>query len=360
MCCIYIAMSKLNQWTPIVGFNNLSAEDGVISGVCVMKVGEAKGHGVKLDKKTLETFLELTTSRPDGIGLRFGADHEAGAQDFAGTLRNFRIVNDALRADLHLLKSDGNFSKIIEMSQKMPNEFGLSVVADAEKDEKGDKFKDPLRFVEINCVDIVTNPAATNGLFFDQTNNKSNMKNIALALGLPETATEAEITAQAKVALEKMCKYDADAKKKLDAEADGEEEGKEGKKPKTKELSAIEAALVELSEKVKNFEASAKTAAESSKKAVIEGLKLEASRDGKVIPVSDETLMKLSEGEVKEMISKLPKAQVKLSRGFVAPKTAEGKTIERNSSEHKAFLASQREAGAIALGQRILAQSNQN
>jgi hypothetical protein len=73
----------------------------------------------------------------------------------------------------------------------MPNQFGLSAFGsgDTEKIE-GEKY---LRFKGIYAVDIVSNGAATNGLFLSQKTNETNnimIKQCDTALGLPETATE--------------------------------------------------------------------------------------------------------------------------------------------------------------------------
>ena len=326
----------------------VDAENGVIYGVCVISEGEAKGHGVQLDRQSLETFLALTKDRPDGVGTRFGDDHEAGAQDFNGTLKNFRLEESRIKADLYLLKSDKNYAKLLEMAEKMANEFGLSAVADAEKTAKSDAFKSPLRFTALDCVDIVSSPAATNGLFFSTKTN--NMKNIAIALGLPETATEQEIIDASKLALECKKKMEEDKKgeEKKELDADDAAAGKDAKK----KLETLEATVLKLSQTLETINQNSEAAKASAHKAEIENLKLEASKDGKVIPLTDEALVKLSIAEIKETIAKLPKGQVKLSKGN-QPVNKEGKAIDKNSPEFRAYLAEQKQAGAIALSRHF-------
>ena len=346
------SMSGFTQFSAIATSNKVDAENGVIFGVCVMTKGEAKGHGLMLDDKSIDGFLGLCQARKDGVKVRFGKDHEAGADDINGSLKNFRREGDKIRADLHLLKSDKNFNKIIEMAEKLPNEFGLSASTSAIEELIGhDKY---VRFTEVQSVDIVSNPAATSGLFFSaNNNNQKTMTKIALALGLPETATEAEIEAAAKLALEakeKMCKYETEAKKKMeadaDAEADDEEKGKEGKKKFAAELESLKLELAE----IKKNDAAKIAAAHKSE---IESIKLEAGKDGKVIPMSDESLLKLSVAEVRDMVSKLPKGQLKLSKGNVAPVGKDNKPLDKRSPEFKQFLAQKREEGALALGQKM-------
>jgi len=377
-------MSKFTQFSAIATSERINASEGIIFGVCVMEKGEAKGHNLQIDDKSLDQFLQLASERKDGVKVRFGADHNAGASDINGCLKNFRREGDKIRADLHLLKSDKNFSKIIEMAEKLPNEFGLSASTTAGEELIGhDRY---VRFNEIFCVDIVSNPAATNGLFFSQNNNnqtdKPMIKEFALMLGLPETATEAEV----KTAFAAKCKTDAEYQKKMDAEADADADaeakeekvkeieskkkeemdaecddegaGKVGKKADTKKFSAeLEAIRLELAA----IKGASQAAQASAHKVEIEGLKLEAAKEGKVIPMNDESLVKLSIPEIKDMIAKLPKGQVKLSRGVVAPKNVDGKAItDKRSAEFKAYLASKREEGALALGQRILGSVNLN
>ena len=352
-------MIQAIQFNAIASLDKIDAQEGIIRGVCVMALGEAKGHGLQLDNTSLNQFLDLAVNRKDGIKVRFGADHDAGASDINGSLKNFRRDGDKIRADLFLLKTDRNFAKIIEMAEKLPNEFGLSASTTADEELIGhDKF---VRFKEIFCVDIVSNPAATNGLFFSQNYNNQPMtmiKDFAVLLGLPETATEADV----KLALEAKCKLSDEAKKKEDEEkakklaADDEAAGKQGKK-----FEALEAQLLELSNKLAGIESNSQATKDAAHKAEIEGLKLEASKDGKVIPMNDEALVKLSIPEIKEMISKLPKGQLKLARGVVVPTNKDGKAItDRRSPEFKAFLQAKQAEGALALGQRMTASTNLN
>jgi hypothetical protein len=71
-------------------FQKIDHENGIIYGVCVLGTGAAKGHGFSLDDESLNTFLALAKESPDGIKTRFGADHDAGASDINGSLKNFR------------------------------------------------------------------------------------------------------------------------------------------------------------------------------------------------------------------------------------------------------------------------------
>jgi len=172
------------------------------------------------------------------------------------------------------------------------------------------------------------------------------------------TATVAAAQAELKSAQKKTeaAKEKADKEKK-ELEADDEEKGKQGKKF----AAEIEAIKAEFSAKFAAVEAANKAAAEAAHKAEVEALKLEASKDGKVIPMNDEALLKLSMPEIKDLIGKLPKGQLKLSRGTTVPVNKDGKAItDKHSPEFKAFLMQKQAEGALALGQRIMGQNTLN
>ena len=350
-------MAQFAQFSLISTNQKVDAEAGIIHGVCVMCLGQAKGHDVSIDEKSLTQFLALAQKHSDGIKVKFGNDHKAGVEDTTGLLKNFKRDGDKIRADLHLLKTDPNFNKIVEMAKTLPNEFGLSASTQADEELIGhDKF---VRFLDIFSVDIVSNPAATNGLFFSTNNKKSPMlKELAIKLGIPadkaEAATEQELLVAFDACSKKLkADADAEAKKKLDADGDDEETDKKGKK----KFEEIEGKLTEFATKLTQLESDKKGALELAKKDEIDGLVSEASRDGKVIPLSVEALSKMDTKDIKEMITKLPKS-VQLSRKAVAPKKADGTEItDRKSPEFKAFMVNQREQGALTLGNRILQQA---
>jgi len=136
-------------------------EDGVIRGVSVITIGEAKGHGTFIDQKSLETFLSVASAR-GSVPVKM--DHGTGFAEIVGKLENFRIEGDSLRADLVLLKSHEAFERIVEMARTMPENFGLSVSGTVTNEKvNGQKC---IRCHELGSVDLVDRPAANpNGLF---------------------------------------------------------------------------------------------------------------------------------------------------------------------------------------------------
>ncbi len=142
---------------------------GIIAGAAVATVGPARGHRDRLsgkplflDRRTLETVRDCAVSH--GGGLKVLMNHEAGAGDIVGVLRNFRIDGETLRADLHLLRSTPHRAYILEVATEAPSSFGLSIAFSGRHETLGDRAL--ARCVEIYSADLVAEPAANpNGLF---------------------------------------------------------------------------------------------------------------------------------------------------------------------------------------------------
>lgn len=162
--------------------NAIDDAAGIIYGVAVATIGEARGHNLHLDSKTLVQLKTCAETYKGGLKVK--ADHGSGIFSTAGLLKNFRLVGDVLRADLHLLDSEKERSKILEMADKIPDTFGLSVSFSGPDETKGKKKF--ARCVEIYSADLVPEPAANpTGLFSvvdnanDSFSNKSTTHNMA-------------------------------------------------------------------------------------------------------------------------------------------------------------------------------------
>jgi hypothetical protein len=121
----------------------------------------------------------------------------------------------------------------------------------------------------------------------------------------------------------------------------------------------IEAATVQLTA----LKTETETAKLSAKKAEITGLVSEATREGKVVPLTDEQLAKMEIADIKAMFSKLVPNQIKLSskRVVEAPKTADGKPVQFDSAEKRIqFCREKQEEGAAKLTADFLANPTLN
>lgn len=141
---------------------DIDSAAATIKNVSVITVGEARGHGMQIDEKTL---LQVKAAAETYVGgLKVKTDHYSGFNEIVGALKNFTIDGDQLRADLFLLKNHDATARIIEMAELMPDTFGLSISFSGEHEESGETVL--ARCSEIYSADLVDTPAANpTGLF---------------------------------------------------------------------------------------------------------------------------------------------------------------------------------------------------
>jgi hypothetical protein len=141
----------------------IDAQAATISDVSVITVGEAKGHGLQIDAQTLVEVKAAAETYAGGLKVK--TDHYTGFNEIVGTLKNFKITGDQLRADLYLLKNHDATARILEMAELMPDTFGLSISFTGEHEES-DNDVVYARCAEIYSADLVDAPAANpTGLF---------------------------------------------------------------------------------------------------------------------------------------------------------------------------------------------------
>lgn len=210
---------------------DIDAAAATIKNVSVITVGEARGHGMQIDQKTLLQVKAAAETYAGGLKVK--TDHYTGFNEIVGALKNFTIDGDQLRADLFLLKNHDATARIIEMAELMPDTFGLSISFSGEHEEKGETVL--ARCSEIYSADLVDTPAANpTGLFSAKVDS---MKTV-----MDETQIADAIAAALAPVVEDMAALQA----KLAAlEADEETEMTEDKPEEVTE----EAAMVEGEEK---------------------------------------------------------------------------------------------------------------
>jgi hypothetical protein len=134
----------------------------IIEGVSVISVGEAKGHGLFVDAQTLREVKACAETYAGGVKVNL--DHGAGIRDIVGFVDNFRIIGEKLVADLNLLQNAERRDYVLEIAEKLPDTFGISIA-----------FSGPVREIdgkrfasceELYSADLVQTPAANpTGLF---------------------------------------------------------------------------------------------------------------------------------------------------------------------------------------------------
>lgn len=111
-------------------------ERGIIYGASAMQAVEALGHGMMVDQITLGQIADLGNKNPLGIKSRF--THPGLCSDGMGKMlgrqRNFRVVDDKVVGDLHLMEAaskspEGDLrSYVLDLAEQDPEAFGMSVV----------------------------------------------------------------------------------------------------------------------------------------------------------------------------------------------------------------------------------------
>lgn len=181
--------------------SKVDRETGVISGVSVISVGEAKGHGMFVDATTLEQVKLSAEQHEDGVKVK--TDHWSGFNGIVGVIKNFQIDGDKLRGDLHLLENHEAREKVLEMAEKMPSQFGISISFSGEAEAKEVEVEGVTREVKfarcesLEACDLVDSPAANaSGLFsadkdqFTRTLTELSAQNVTLLAKVEELTTK--------------------------------------------------------------------------------------------------------------------------------------------------------------------------
>lgn len=198
-------MAQLFASDPIYhqSFDSIDAERGVIKGVKVCSEGEARGHGIYLNKKFIGDVVEKAKGFPQGIKARFGHPNMCSTAlgTYLGRYRNYRVVREETEgfediefgkprksgfrnhavADLYLDQTAKSLPKlgnawdyILNLANTSPDMFGNSIVwkpgptevlewEDEETKEK--KTRNDATILSLIATDLVDSPAATDGLF---------------------------------------------------------------------------------------------------------------------------------------------------------------------------------------------------
>lgn len=177
--------------------SNVANTVGVMSQVSLIETGEAKGHGIMIDRQSLETALKVIDNKVPAYLTHNGAMQDRILQQI-GFFKGFYIEDNdessrLMAEEFVVLDSFRNdepekFHRLFDIAENIPETFGISLVFDCSlvwKTSDGDEYdfdeKPPantigdqpfVRFIEIKSADFVDEPAANErGLF--STNKKT-------------------------------------------------------------------------------------------------------------------------------------------------------------------------------------------
>ena len=181
-------------------FDAIDAENGIIKGVKVCSEGDAKGHGVYLNKKFIKNVVRFGKEQTVGVKARFGHPNmcDTTLGTYIGRFKNFKTIGEEHKdfeelgkprksgnrlhavADLHFDDTAENLPKLgnvreylVNLAESSPDMFGSSIVFHAGEEEVH-KWKDEeenecqrtdATIESLLATDLVDSPAATEGLF---------------------------------------------------------------------------------------------------------------------------------------------------------------------------------------------------
>ena len=167
-----------------IEFEGIDENKGIIKGVKMVSEGEAKGHGVLLNKKFIKDAVSLGKGQDRGVKARFGHPNmcTTALGTYLGTYQKVRLrsekTEDGTRyhavGDLHLSESSKEtpngdlYSYVLKLANESPDQFGSSIVFEGnEYQEEGDdgNMISYATIQSLHATDLVDTPAATDGLF---------------------------------------------------------------------------------------------------------------------------------------------------------------------------------------------------
>jgi hypothetical protein len=220
----------------------------IIEGVSIISVGEAKGHGLFVDATTLQEVKACAESYAGGVKVNL--DHGAGIKDIIGFCDNFRIVGDKLVADLNLLENADRRAYVLEIAEKLPDTFGISIAFSGPVREIGGKSF--ASCTELYSADLVQTPAANpTGLFSFQAVDKiSHQMEDAPEKPEMENGNDEDPMKEVMSRLAALETFVADYNKKME---DGEKEEEKEMAEEEKEDAALSRFESKLDQIISNF-----------------------------------------------------------------------------------------------------------
>jgi hypothetical protein len=220
----------------------------IIEGVSIISVGEAKGHGLFVDATTLQEVKACAESYAGGVKVNL--DHGAGIKDIIGFVDNFRIIGDKLVADLNLLENADRRAYVLEIAEKLPDTFGISIAFSGPVREIGGKSF--ASCTELYSADLVQTPAANpTGLFSFQAVDKiSHQMEDAPEKPEMENGNDEDPMKEVMSRLAALETFVADYNKKME---DGEKEEEKEMAEEEKEDAALSRFESKLDQIISNF-----------------------------------------------------------------------------------------------------------
>jgi hypothetical protein len=171
--------------------NRVDLAKGIIYGVSITTMGEAKGHNVNLDSEFIDETIKQGNLLKQGLKIRFGHPNMSSTAlgTFLGRAKNFSRSGDIAKADIFLSNSAKEapggdlYNYVLNLANDDPEAFGMSIVFERgdlyQLNDKQEKVYENLDAEEITYVelkkliasDFVDSPAANPQGVFSEFNN---------------------------------------------------------------------------------------------------------------------------------------------------------------------------------------------
>ena len=143
--------------------NAVDQAAGTISGVSILTIGPALGHGIQIDQTGLEMCLAACQARGN---VKLIDRHDAEFDGIVGAISNFRIEGNQVKGDVSLLDNHPMRARVLEVASKLASEFGLSIECDSLHVDNPEGEGKLFRCSDVDAVALVPRPAANKtGLF---------------------------------------------------------------------------------------------------------------------------------------------------------------------------------------------------
>lgn len=216
-----------------LGGAKIDPQNRTIRQVSLISLGEAKGHDVFVDQKTLSQVFDRLTEYGT---LKVKADHGSGVLSTIGYVDSFEMGDGKVLGDLHVYEAEPEAPRIFEIARKNPSHLGMSLEFEGEDQKKDGKMF--ARCDDISAVALVSDPAANKSLFAKDSNNVDtkgkSYKNISMATKKLDNTPEGSADNEDQTDMQKLMKRfdDFDARmKKMEEGATNKEDDAKGPLP---------------------------------------------------------------------------------------------------------------------------------
>lgn len=150
------------------GRSRVDREKKIIYGVKILGKDSVNDREYTLDARRLAVKQGLYEGRAVYTNHPAEPNDPRLIREKFGRLVNVRLYQDEPYGDLEYLENNPDTELILEVAERMPEQFGLSHNAKGEGREKDGVFLVE-EIVEVRSVDVVCEPATTNGFFEHRT-----------------------------------------------------------------------------------------------------------------------------------------------------------------------------------------------